>query len=248
MGRLDNKVAIVTGGNSGIGEATAKRFAAEGAQVVITARREMELLRVANEIAAAGGQCDYIPGDVTLTEDVENVVRRTIERFGRIDILVNNAGIGDRHTRTVNVTDTFWDEILDTDLKGVMRFCRAVLPHMEQAGKGSIVNVASIGGTYYCAGAAYSSAKAGVIALTKTTAVEFGSRNITVNAIAPGYIQTEMTEKLPQAARDAFLVNIPLKRGGLPSDVANAVCFFCTDESAYVTGQVLNVCGGMLRS
>ena len=125
MPRLQDKIAVITGGNSGIGEATAKLFAREGATVVITARREHELRRVADEITTAGGNCVYIPGDVTSTADVDNVIDKTVEMFGRIDILINNAGIGDRHTPTLKVEDDFWDEVQNVDLKGVMRCCRA---------------------------------------------------------------------------------------------------------------------------
>ena len=139
--------------------------------------------------------------------------------------------------------------MLAVNLKGTFNFTKAATKVMMRARYGKIVNIASVVGRMGNVGQAnYSASKAGVIALTKTTAREFGSRNITANAIAPGYIQTDMTEKLPQEARDAFLVNIPLKRAGLPADVANAVCFFCSDESAYVTGQVMNVCGGFLMS
>ena len=167
MARLEGKVAVITGGNSGIGEATAKLFAREGATVVITARREHELKRVSDEIAAEGGKCVYIPGDVTVTADVDNVMDKTVELFGRIDILVNNAGIGDCHKPTIKMEDDFWDQVQDVDLKGVMRCCRAALRHMVPANRGSIVNIASIGGVYCCAGAAYSAAKAGVLSLTK---------------------------------------------------------------------------------
>ena len=171
-----------------------------------------------------------------------------VDKYGKLDILVNNAGVT-RDTLMMKMTEQDWDLVLSVNLKGTFNFTKAATRIMMKAHYGKIVNIASVVGRMGNAGQAnYSASKAGVIGLTKTTAREFGSRSITANAIAPGYIQTEMTEKLPQAARDAFLTNIPLKRAGLPADVANAVFFFCQDESAYITGQVLNVDGGFLMS
>ena len=252
MGRLDNKIAIVTGGNSGIGEATAKLFAREGASVVITARREGELKRVADEITAAGGECIYIPGDVTVTADVENVVAKTIERFGRIDILVNNAGIPDSHKRATWVTDEFWDLVHDTDLKGVMRFCRAVLPHMEARSYGSIVNVCSIGGIYYCAGAAYSSAKAGLRGLTVNMAIQYFATGIRVNSVSPGSTDTPLFDPSRMGDIDVEMMEITAQRhyqdrtvGRLdPIQQAYAILFLASDEASGINGQDIVVDAG----
>jgi len=252
MGRLENKVAIVTGGNSGIGEATAKLFAKEGAAVVITARREDELRRVADEITAEGGKCIYIPGDVTVTADVENVVAKTVEAFGRIDILVNNAGIPDAHKRVTWVTDEFWDEVHDTDLKGVMRFCRAVLPHMEARNYGSIVNVCSIGGIYYCAGAAYSSAKAGLRGLTVNMAIQYYSTGIRVNSVSPGSTLTPLFDPERMGDIDEEMKEItarthyhPRKDFFLkPIEQAYAILFLASDEASGINGQDICVDAG----
>ena len=252
MGRLDNKIAIVTGGNSGIGEATAKLFAREGATVVITARREKELQRVAGEITADGGVCMYVPGDVTVTADVENVVQKTIEAYGRIDILVNNAGIPDSHKRTTWVTDEFWDQVHDTDLKGVMRFCRAVLPYMEARNYGSIVNVCSIGGIYYCAGAAYSSAKAGLRGLTVNMAIQYFSTGIRVNSVSPGSTLTPLFDPERMGDIDMEMMEITAQRhyqdrtAGMlqPIQQAYAILFLASDEASGINGQDIVVDAG----
>ena len=252
MGRLDNKIAIITGGNSGIGEATAKLFAREGATVVITARREAELKRVADEIIADGGACMYVPGDVTVTADVENVVRKTMEAYGRIDILVNNAGIPDSHKRATWVTDEFWDQVHDTDLKGVMRFCRAVLPHMEERNYGSIVNVCSIGGIYYCAGAAYSSAKAGVRGLTVNMAIQYFSTGIRVNSVSPGSTLTPLIDPERMGDIDVEMMEITAQRhyqdrtAGMlqPIQQAYAILFLASDEASGINGQDIVVDAG----
>ena len=252
MGRLDNKIAIITGGNSGIGEATAKLFAREGATVVITARRESELERVRDEILAEGGACMYIPGDVTVTADVENVVARTVETYGRIDILVNNAGIPDSHKRVAWVTDEFWDTVHDTDLKGVMRFCRAVLPHMEARNYGSIVNVCSIGGIYYCAGAAYSSAKAGLRGLTVNMAIQYFSTGIRVNSVSPGSTLTPLFDPERMGDIDVEMMEITAQRhyqdrtAGMlqPIQQAYAILFLASDEASGINGQDIVVDAG----
>lgn len=244
MGRLENKIAIVTGGSSGIGEAIAKLFAREGATVVITARREAELQRVAGEITAAGGQCIYIPGDVTVTADVDRVVDTTVQTFGRVDILVNDAGIGDCHKPTIKMTDEFWDRVQDVDLKGVMRYCRACLRYMVPAGSGSIVNIASIGGVYSCAGAAYSAAKAGVLSLTKNLAIQYFGTGIRINSVSPGSTRTPLFNPENFVDADEEMIELTAQRphkhdpGMLePEQQAYAVLFLASDEASGINGQ-----------
>ena len=249
MGRLDNKIALITGGNSGIGEATAKLFAREGASVVITARREGELARVADEIRKAGGVCEWFSGDVRVTADVERVVAQTIEKFGRIDILVNNAGIPDCHMPTVKLTDELWDDVVDTDLKGVMRCCRAVLPHMVARNYGAIVNIASIGGVYACAGASYSAAKAGVLALTKNLAIQYFGSGIRVNSVSPGGTDTPLFSPEMAANADKEMMEItaqhhlhPHPNARLsPMEQAYAILFLASDEASGINGENLTV-------
>ncbi len=246
--RLEGRVALVTGGARGIGRAICEKLASEGAKIAMVDIMLDVAEKTAEEFKAQGYEALAIQANVAIPEDADKAVAAVVEKFGKLDILVNNAGIT-RDTLMLKMTEKDWDAVLAVNLKGTFNFTKAATKVMMRARYGKIVNIASVVGRMGNVGQAnYSASKAGVIALTKTTAREFGSRNITANAIAPGYIKTDMTEKLPQEARDAFLVNIPLKRAGLPADVANAVCFFCTDESAYVTGQVMNVCGGFLMS
>jgi len=246
--RLEGRVALVTGGARGIGRAICEKLASEGAKIAMVDIMLDVAEKTAEEFKAQGYEALAIQANVAIPEDADKAVAAVVAKFGKLDILVNNAGIT-RDTLMLKMTEKDWDAVLAVNLKGTFNFTKAATKVMMRARYGKIVNIASVVGRMGNVGQAnYSASKAGVIALTKTTAREFGSRNITANAIAPGYIQTDMTEKLPQEARDAFLVNIPLKRAGLPADVANAVCFFCTDESAYVTGQVMNVCGGFLMS
>ena len=246
--RVEGRVALVTGGARGIGRAICEKLASEGAKIAMVDIMLDVAEKTAEEFRAQGYEAMAIQANVAIPEDADKAVAAVVEKFGKLDILVNNAGIT-KDTLMLKMTEKEWDAVLAVNLKGTFNFTKAATKVMMRARYGKIVNIASVVGRMGNVGQAnYSASKAGVIALTKTTAREFGSRNITANAIAPGYIQTDMTEKLPQAARDAFLVNIPLKRAGLPADVANAVCFFCTDESAYVTGQVMNVCGGFLMS
>lgn len=246
--RVEGRVALVTGGARGIGRAICEKLASEGAKIAMVDILLDVAEKTAEEFRAKGYDAMAIQANVAVPEDADKAIAAVVEKYGKLDILVNNAGIT-RDTLMLKMTEKDWDMVLNVNLKGTFNFTKAATKVMMRARYGKIVNIASVVGRMGNVGQAnYSASKAGVIALTKTTAREFGSRNITVNAIAPGYIQTEMTEKLPQEARDAFLVNIPLKRAGLPTDVANAVFFFCSDESAYITGQVMNVCGGFLMS
>lgn len=246
--RLEGRVALVTGGARGIGRAICEKLASEGAKIAMVDIMLDVAEKTAAEFNAQGYEAMAVQANVAIPADADKAVAAVVEKFGKLDILVNNAGIT-KDTLMLKMTEQEWDAVLAVNLKGTFNFTKAATKVMMRARYGKIVNIASVVGRMGNVGQAnYSASKAGVIALTKTTAREFGSRNITANAIAPGYIQTDMTDKLPQAARDAFLVNIPLKRAGQPADVANAVCFFCSDESAYVTGQVMNVCGGFLMS
>ncbi len=248
MGRLENKVCLITGGNSGIGECCAKLFAKEGAQVIITARREAELQRVADEITTAGGSCRWFAGDVTVQADVDRVVNATMEAFGRIDVLVNNAGIPDKHTRTTWVTDELWESVYAVNITGCMRMCRAVLPHMEKVDYGSIVNVASIGGVYGCAGASYSSAKAALLGLTKNIAQQYFHTRIRCNSVSPGSTLTPLFDPKNFEGADVEMQEITKRRHYherdtilQPIEQANAILFFASDESSGINGQDLVV-------
>ena len=246
MGKLENKVAIVTGGARGIGEAISLRLAAEGAKIAIVDI----LLDVAEETAKKfvelGYEAKAYAANVAKVEDAEATVKQVIADFGRVDILVNNAGIT-KDNLIMRMSEAEWDAVIAVNLKGTFNFTKAVVSPMGRQRAGKIVNVASVVGRMGNAGQAnYSASKAGVIALTKSTAKEYGARNIQVNAVAPGFIETEMTAKLPQSVRDTFMMVIPAKRPGKPEDVANVVAFLCSSDADYVTGQVLNIDGGML--
>ena len=246
MGKLDNKVAIVTGGARGLGEAISLRLAAEGAKIAIVDI----MLDVAEATAAKFTEMGYeakaYAANVAKVEDADATVKQVIADFGRVDILVNNAGIT-KDNLIMRMSEAEWDAVIAVNLKGTFNFTKAVVSPMGRQRAGKIVNVASVVGRMGNAGQAnYSASKAGVIALTKSTAKEYGARNIQVNAVAPGFIETEMTAKLPQAARDNFMLVIPAKRPGKPEDVANVVAFLCSSDADYVTGQVLNIDGGML--
>jgi 3-oxoacyl-[acyl-carrier protein] reductase len=244
--RLEGKVALVTGGARGIGKAICERLAAEGAKLAIVDI----LLDVAEQTAAEfkgkGVEAAAFAADVSKLESAEATVDAVLKEFGQIDILINNAGIT-RDTLMMRMSEQDWDLVIAVNLKGTFNFTKAVCRPMMKARSGKIVNVASVVGRMGNAGQAnYSASKAGVIGLTKTTAKEFATRNIQVNAVAPGYIQTEMTGILSEAAVNAFLSVIPMKRPGTPEDVADVVYFLCSDDSNYVTGQVINIDGGML--
>jgi 3-oxoacyl-[acyl-carrier protein] reductase len=244
---LSGKTAIVTGSARGIGKSIALKLAEVGADIVINdipaAADVME--ETAGEIRALGRRALTVTADVSSSEDVNRMVDTVVKEWGRIDILVNNAGIT-RDGLVMRMTDEEWDQVLDIDLKSAFLCSRAVLRHMLRARAGRIVSIASVVGMIGNAGQAnYSAAKAGVIGLTKTLAKEVGSRGITVNALAPGYIQTRMTETLDDKQRETLVARIPLNSLGTPRDVAEAVAFFASDEAHYITGQVLAIDGGM---
>ena len=244
---LDGKCALVTGASRGIGRAVALKLASEGAKVALNfAGNEAAANEVRQEIEAAGGQAILVKADVANEAAVQEMVQKTADAFGRIDILVNNAGIT-RDGLLARMKEEDWDAVLSTNLKGVFLTTKAVAKLMMKQRAGRIVNMASVVGVSGNAGQAnYSAAKAGVIGFTKTIARELASRGVTANAVAPGFIATDMTSVLSDKAKEAALTGIPLGRMGTPEDVAAAVLFLVSDQSSYITGQVLHVDGGMV--
>lgn len=243
---LNGKSAIVTGGGQGIGLAIARSLAADGASIVVADVNEETAQKAADELIAGGAKAIAVAVDVRNAEQVEAMVAKTIEAFGQVDILVNNAGIT-RDGLVMRMSELDWDLVLDINLKGSFLCTRAVAKSMLKARSGCIVNIASVIGLMGNAGQAnYAASKAGIIGLTKATAKEFAPRGVRVNAVAPGFIQTEMTAKLPEEAREALAKQIPLGTLGVPEDVAKAVAFLCSEGAAYTTGHVLNVDGGMV--
>ena len=237
MGKLDGKVAIVTGASRGIGAAIVKKFADEGVQVVACAR----------SIESCAGAALCLKVDVSNSAEVDACVKTTVEKFGRVDILVNNAGIT-KDGLLMRMSDEDWDRVLDINLKGAFLFTRAVTRPMMKNREtgGSIVNISSVVGITGNAGQAnYAASKGGLIALTKTVAKELGSRNIRCNAVAPGFIESKMTEGLSDEVKRSCMDSTSLKRFGKPEDVANAVVWLCGDGASYVTGQIIGVNGGM---
>jgi len=244
---LENKVSIVTGSARGIGKEIAMLFAREGSDLAICDVMEDALAATKKEIEEKTGRKVLAEKvDVTNTEEVEAFVKKTLDNFGRLDILVNNAGIT-RDNLVMRMSEKEWDAVLDVNLKGAFNFIKAVTRPMMKNRGGRIVNMASIIGIMGNAGQAnYSASKGGLIALTKTVAKELGSRGINVNAIAPGFIQTDMTDKLSGDAKEKLVAFIPLNRMGETKDVAKAALFLSGDDSAYITGQVIQVDGGMV--
>ncbi len=247
MINLESKVAIVTGGAQGIGEAICRRIHESGARVVVADIDEERARVVAEEL----GQPDRsiaVGVDVSNWESVREMVDTTVERFSTIDVLINNAGIA-RDNILVRMKEKDWDDVLNVNLKGVFFCMKAILPIMMKKRSGKVINISSVVAIIGNPGQAnYSAAKSGIIGLTKSTAREVASRGITVNAIAPGFIETAMTEKLSSAAKEMFLQNIPLGRGGTPDDISKVVLFLASDLSDYITGQVIHVDGGMVMS
>ena len=245
MKRLEGRVALVTGASRGLGRAIAAGLAAEGAVVVAGARAEADGAAVADEMRAAGGRGDSVVLDVTDSSSVERAVAATLERHGRLDILVNNAGIT-RDQLLLRMKRADWDAVLSTNLTAAYTCTQAVLKPMIKQRAGRIVNITSVVGQSGNAGQAnYAASKAGLIGFTKAIALEVASRNITVNAVSPGFIDTDMTKRLAEAAQVDWTEKIPLKRLGTPADIAHAVVFLASDEAAYITGHVLAVNGGM---
>lgn len=244
---LKDRVAVITGAGRGIGRAIALRLAAAGAKVVAADVLEDALAETVKLCTEAGSpKAASFVLDVTDEQAVEKVIDQVNDDFGSVDILVNNAGIT-RDDLLMRMESSAWDAVLNVNLKGTFLMTKLVARYMMRQRRGRIVNIASVSGIAGNAGQAnYSASKAGVIGLTKTSARELAARGITVNAVAPGFIQTDMTAVLPDAVKEKALLNIPLKRMGRPEDIAEAVAFLASEEAAYITGQVLAVDGGMV--
>ena len=246
MATMTGKVALVTGAARGIGQAIAKKLAAEGCDVALCDLKAEWLAETVGLIEAMGRKVKCFEVNVGNAEAVDAAVNGAIKEFGKIDILVNNAGIT-KDTLMIRMSEEDWDAVLTVNLKGTFLFTKAVARPMMKQRTGAIVNVASIIGLIGNAGQCnYAASKAGVIALTKSAAKELASRNVRVNAVAPGFIETKMTEALPEEVRTKMLGAIPMGRFGQPEDVANVVLFLASDMSSYMTGQVLPICGGMV--
>ena len=240
------RTAVVTGGARGIGMAIVRKLAADGVHIVISDVMADAAEAAAKEMEALGVRALAVVADVSRIGDVETLIRKTVQEFGAVDFLINNAGVT-RDNLSIRMSEAEWDLVLDVNLKGTFLCSQAAAREMIKRRFGRIVNIASVSGIMGTAGQAnYASSKAGIIALTKSMARELGSRNITVNAVAPGFILTEMTDKLPDSVKEAYVAQIPLKRAGTPGDVAEAVRFLISPAAQYITGTVLNVSGGLL--
>ena len=246
MKLLEGKVALITGASRGIGKAIAEAFARQGADIAFTDIRRDEIMDCTEqELKAVGAKAIGYASDASSFDDSERTVDEIAIEFGRIDILVNNAGIT-RDNLLMRMTEADWDLVIKVNLKSVFNLTKAVQKYMLKQRSGSIINMSSVVGVNGNGGQSnYSASKAGLIGFTKSVAQELGSRNIRCNAIAPGFIETDMTAKLSEEVRKEWAQRIPLRRGGKPEDVAQACVFFASDLSGYVTGQVLSVCGGM---
>lgn len=245
MFRLDGRTALVTGASQGIGEAVARRLAGSGARLVLAARNRERLDALAAEIVAAGGEAHALELDLAAPAAVGERLRTIPERFAEIDVLVNNAGIT-RDNLLPRISLEQWDEVLRTNLTGAFAVTRELVRGMIRRRWGRVISVSSVVGLMGNAGQAnYAAAKAGLVGFSKSLAREIASRNVTVNVVAPGYIETAMTAALPDAARQALFAQIPLARIGAPDDVAAAVAYLASEEAGYVTGHVLNVSGGL---
>jgi 3-oxoacyl-[acyl-carrier protein] reductase len=244
---LEGKAALVTGASRGIGREIALELARQGANVAVNfSGSEAKANEVVDEIKALGREAFAVKCDVSNSEEVAAMVKGTIDNFGKLDILVNNAGIT-RDNLLMRMKEEEWDDVININLKGVFLCTKAVTRQMMKQRVGRIINIASVVGVSGNPGQAnYVAAKAGVIGLTKTTAKELASRNITVNVVAPGFITTDMTDKLPEEVTEELLKQIPLARLGEPKDIAKITAFIASDDSAYMTGQTLHINGGMV--
>ena len=243
---LTDKVAIVTGASRGIGEAIAKQLSSCGAKIILIARNSDQLVAVKETIISNGGIAESMAGDVSNLNSISEIVTNTIDKWGRIDILVNNAGIA-RDNIIMRMKEDDWDSVMNINLKGCFNGIKSVARPMIKNKAGRIINITSVIGQIGNAGQSnYAASKAGIMGLTKSMAKELGSRNITVNAVAPGYITTDMTDELNDDVKEKMKSSIPLGRLGTPDDVANLVCFLASDDAGYITGQTFNVDGGMV--
>jgi len=246
MDLVKGKVAIVTGAARGIGRRIALRLAEEGAEVAFTdLSRDENMESLEKELSDLGVKNKGYVSDASDFEQAQQVVDQVMADFGKVDILVNNAGIT-RDTLLMRMEEEMWDLVIRVNLKSVFNFTKAVQKYMLKARSGSIINMSSIVGVNGNAGQSnYSASKAGILGFTRSVAKELGSRNVRCNAIAPGFIITDMTDKLPENVKEEWIRTIPLRRGGVPEDVANVTLFLASDLSSYVTGQTIQVCGGM---
>lgn len=245
-GRLHGKTAIITGGSQGIGRATAERFANEGAAVVVADINDDAGADVVTDIEASGGKAAFFSVDVTDSDEAQAMVDHAAERFGGVDILVNNAGIT-RDATIKKMSEEAFDQVVAVNLKGVFNCTKAVLPVMTESSSGRILNAASVVGLYGNFGQTnYVATKSGVIGMTKTWARELGRDGITVNAVAPGFIETPMVDTVPQKVLDQLTGRTPLGRLGTPEDIANAYLFLASDDAAFITGAILSVDGGLV--
>jgi 3-oxoacyl-[acyl-carrier protein] reductase len=245
MARLQGRIALITGASQGIGRACALELAAAGAAVALAARNETKLADVVKEIEASGGQAAAFALDIASEESIKAAAKAVLERFGKVEILVNNAGIT-RDGLMLRMKRTDWDDVLTTNLTGAFLLTQAVLSPMLKNRWGRIINISSVVGRTGQAGQVnYAASKAGLIGLTRSMAREVASRGITVNAVAPGYIETPMTAVLNEEQRKAMMAQIPLGRPGTDTEIAQCVAFLASDAAAYITGHVLDVNGGM---
>ncbi len=246
MKLLENKVVLLTGGSRGIGAAVAREMAAQGADVAFTYLSSAEKAEaIREELSAHGGKVRAYRSDASSFEDAAGLVKEVLEEFGRIDVLVNNAGIT-RDNLMLRMSEEQWDEVIRVNLKSVFNLTKHCLRPMLKNRGGSIINLSSVVGMFGNAGQAnYAASKAGIIGFTKSIAKEVGSRSIRCNAIAPGFIETEMTGELDEKTKEAYFANIPMKRFGTAKEVAELCVFLGSDMSTYITGQVISICGGL---
>ena len=244
---LQDKIAVVTGASSGIGKDIAMKLALKGANIVVHYRsNDEEALALASNIEKIGSKALVVKGDISKMADAEKLIEEAISKFGRVDILVNNAGIT-KDTLLLKMSEEQFDDVINTNLKGTFNCTKSVTKHMLKQKSGRIINISSVIGVVGNAGQSnYAASKAGIIGFTKSVAKELASRGITANAVAPGFIRTKMTDVLKDEVKEEILKKIPLNKFGEAEDVANLVAFLASDEASYITGQVINIDGGMV--